>query len=167
METPLAKHRGNNHSSGWLCTQGCGYRPKSASARLLIRRDLDSDEKHCGNMLRGMWEDKVFTGFNIICGADTIPCHRAVLAQASPVFARMFAHGMEEAKTQRVEIKDVAPAFVSRALSRSSPRPQVVARSAHALRQDADNRRQTAATARRPRVEPRRLREAAVAAEAW
>ena len=39
-------------------------------------------------------------------------CHRIILSTRSPVFRAMFQNGMTEARTKRVEIKELEPAVV-------------------------------------------------------
>ena len=54
-------------------------------------------------------ERRTYTDFYVTSSGETIPCHREVLAQASPVLERMLAHEMEEAREQRDEIDDAQP----------------------------------------------------------
>jgi len=53
------------------------------------------------------------TDMVIRCGAETIPCHKAILAARSPVFSAMFQHDMTEARTHEVDIPDLAPVTVN------------------------------------------------------
>jgi len=50
----------------------------------------------------------------IVCHRSTIKCHRAVLAQGSPVFERMLHGQMKEAVAQEIEITDVDPVTLER-----------------------------------------------------
>ena len=53
------------------------------------------------------------TDMVIRCGAETIPCHKAILAARSPVFSAMFQHNMTEARTHEVDIPDLTPHTVN------------------------------------------------------
>ncbi|CAK0844199.1 unnamed protein product [Prorocentrum cordatum] len=57
--------------------------------------------------LSGMWEAKDFTDCEVVCHGGSVRCHRAVLAQASPVFKQMLCGEMVEAKTQRIPLESV------------------------------------------------------------
>jgi speckle-type POZ protein len=44
--------------------------------------------------------------FIIQCGEKTFPCHKAILAARSPVFAAMFRHNMKEAKEDKTTLEE-------------------------------------------------------------
>jgi kelch repeat/BTB domain-containing protein 8 len=54
-----------------------------------------------------MRETSEFTDCELVIKGHIIKCHRAVLAQVSPVFRQMFSGGMMEANAQRVQLEDV------------------------------------------------------------
>jgi len=56
--------------------------------------------------------DKDFSDVKIVCGDRVFDCHRIILSTRSPVFRAMFQNGMTEARTKRVEIKELEPAVV-------------------------------------------------------
>eukprot|EP00929_Paragymnodinium_shiwhaense_P046195 TRINITY_DN23517_c0_g1_i1.p2 TRINITY_DN23517_c0_g1~~TRINITY_DN23517_c0_g1_i1.p2 ORF type:complete len:327 (-),score=53.43 TRINITY_DN23517_c0_g1_i1:203-1183(-) len=65
-----------------------------------------------------LWQDRRFTDVEVVCG-DTgkrFPCHRAVLAAASPVFAAMLSAEMVEARKQEICIEDADEESVQGAL---------------------------------------------------
>ena len=53
--------------------------------------------------------DKVLTDVEFLVAGESISAHRSLLSARSPVFAGMFASGMEEARTGQVRIDDVDP----------------------------------------------------------
>ncbi len=53
--------------------------------------------------------DKVLTDVEFIIAGESISAHRSLLSARCPVFAGMFASGMEEARTGQVRIDDVDP----------------------------------------------------------
>lgn len=71
--------------------------------RVLICR-LDCSAR-CQDALACMWEKREFTDCEVVCNGQSIKCHRAVLSQASPVFTRMLAGEMSEARNQRIELE--------------------------------------------------------------
>lgn len=86
-----------------------------ANRRILVRKALRvpwSATEHCSSLLRGLWSDRRFCDCEIACGEVTVACHRAVLAQASPVFERMLSSDMLEGQRQRIEIKEAEPQVV-------------------------------------------------------
>jgi len=48
----------------------------------------------------------------IVCGDQVFDCHRIILSTRSSVFRAMFQHNMTEARTRRVEIKELEPSVV-------------------------------------------------------
>ncbi|CAE8613016.1 unnamed protein product [Polarella glacialis] len=59
-----------------------------------------------------VYEDRKFTDAVLTCRGHRIPVHRAILAAASPVFARMWDSGMREASEAAVDITDTEPAVL-------------------------------------------------------
>merc|ERR1739838_483016 len=53
--------------------------------------------------------DKDFSDVKIVCGDKVFDCHRIFLSSRSSVFQAMFQHGMTEAQTRRIEIKEMEP----------------------------------------------------------
>jgi len=53
--------------------------------------------------------DKDFSDVKIVCGDKVFDCHRIFLSCRSSVFRAMFQHGMTEAQTRRIEIKELEP----------------------------------------------------------
>jgi len=86
----------------------CEFKPKDKSRRVLICRPSgDGQSLHSQQTLAAMWESSEFTDCELVSKGNVFKCHRAVLAQVSPVFKRMFSGSMLEAKDQRVELNDV------------------------------------------------------------
>ena len=56
--------------------------------------------------------DKEFSDVKIVCGDKVFDCHRIFLSSRSSVFRAMFQHGMTEAQTRRIEIKELEPEVV-------------------------------------------------------
>merc|ERR1712050_189042 len=48
----------------------------------------------------------------LVCTGQEIPCHRAVLAEASPVFDSALSADMRESSEKRLEIEDAEPVTV-------------------------------------------------------
>eukprot|EP00092_Neocalanus_flemingeri_P096308 GFUD01122585.1.p1 GENE.GFUD01122585.1~~GFUD01122585.1.p1 ORF type:complete len:272 (+),score=55.20 GFUD01122585.1:101-817(+) len=51
-----------------------------------------------------IFEDKVFTDFQVVCNGKPFPCHKAFLAARSPVFMRMMESNMKEANEATMKI---------------------------------------------------------------
>mmetsp|Transcript_5698 Transcript_5698/g.17253 ORF Transcript_5698/g.17253 Transcript_5698/m.17253 type:complete len:244 (-) Transcript_5698:82-813(-) len=60
----------------------------------------------------GLWRSRRFTDCVVVCGSHEVPCHREVLAQASPVFERMLASEMRESSEQRIMVGGAEPRVV-------------------------------------------------------
>mmetsp|Transcript_113488 Transcript_113488/g.321438 ORF Transcript_113488/g.321438 Transcript_113488/m.321438 type:complete len:287 (-) Transcript_113488:79-939(-) len=104
---------GNILTTGVLREEGGGYVPSSSSLRILIRaRAPRSEEGHCKALMLDMWKRRVLTDCEVHCSDKVFPCHRAVLAHASPVFEKMLTSEMEEARQQRIVIRDAEPQVV-------------------------------------------------------
>lgn len=62
-----------------------------------LKRGKELSEEHVvSKRMRSMWANRDFTDAVVRCGDRPFPVHRSVLAQASPVFARMFQPGFRE-----------------------------------------------------------------------
>jgi len=84
------------------------FKPYTTSLRILIYASSSILERgYCQQALSGMWEAKDFTDCEVVCHGGVVKCHRAVLAQASPVFRQMLCGEMVEAKTQRIPLENV------------------------------------------------------------
>eukprot|EP00092_Neocalanus_flemingeri_P001791 GFUD01001909.1.p1 GENE.GFUD01001909.1~~GFUD01001909.1.p1 ORF type:complete len:336 (-),score=88.02 GFUD01001909.1:38-1045(-) len=51
-----------------------------------------------------IFEDKVFTDFQVVCNGKSFPCHKAFLAARSPVFMKMMESNMKEANEATMKI---------------------------------------------------------------
>jgi len=81
---------------------GNTYKPFFSGYRLLIRtRQTFCSLQFCAKLLTGIGKKRRFSDCTIHCGDEVIDCHRAVLAEASPVFEGMFNSEMSEG-TDRV-----------------------------------------------------------------
>jgi len=59
------------------------------------------------------FQNKNLSDVKIVCGDRIFDCHRIILSSRSLVFRAMFLHGMAEAQTKRVEIKELQPEVVN------------------------------------------------------
>ena len=83
---------------------------KSAKASRLepVDADLEFHQSH-----RNLMSDTTFSDFVIECGTEKFPCHKAILASRSDVFARLFStKGWVENKRNLYKINDHDPAVV-------------------------------------------------------
>ncbi|CAE8728101.1 unnamed protein product [Polarella glacialis] len=101
---------------GCLAKKGVSYRPARKgrnSFRILIRKHScavqEGPEKYALELTSALWAEKRFTDCEVICGEQVTPCHRAVLAKASPVFERMLTAPMSEATERQLRISGVEP----------------------------------------------------------
>merc|ERR1712107_205038 len=70
------------------------------------------EAEYCSELTAGMWMDKRFADCDIVCAETVTPCHRAVLARASPVLDKMLTSGMLEPQKQRIVICETEPEAV-------------------------------------------------------
>lgn len=111
--------QGNHYQANLLRREGSKVKPSQCYLRVMIVSTepapcrLDGDVDHCYHAIDRMWEDKEFTDCEVVSQGNVFKCHRAVLAQASPVFKRMFSGEMVEAKRQRVQLETVEPEAAS------------------------------------------------------
>eukprot|EP00747_Dinoflagellata_sp_TGD_P170749 gnl/TRDRNA2_/TRDRNA2_203109_c0_seq1.p1 gnl/TRDRNA2_/TRDRNA2_203109_c0~~gnl/TRDRNA2_/TRDRNA2_203109_c0_seq1.p1 ORF type:complete len:295 (-),score=33.57 gnl/TRDRNA2_/TRDRNA2_203109_c0_seq1:73-957(-) len=87
------------------------YKPSMDNARILIRyKGMPSwcPPVQTASLGRQLLEDKQFADCDIVCGEEVIPCHRSVLAVASPVFRQMLASEMREGREKRIEVSDAS-----------------------------------------------------------
>lgn len=76
-------------------------------------------EPRQGGVAPGLWEDRSFCdGLLVTDDGVELAVHRAVLANASEVFAKMFAAGCEEGVTRRVNIEAGVPHAALEALAK-------------------------------------------------
>eukprot|EP00930_Biecheleria_cincta_P007850 TRINITY_DN109129_c0_g1_i1.p1 TRINITY_DN109129_c0_g1~~TRINITY_DN109129_c0_g1_i1.p1 ORF type:complete len:312 (-),score=57.51 TRINITY_DN109129_c0_g1_i1:160-1026(-) len=83
----------------------------SATSRILIRKKAEAILSKPDSLGEKLWKKLKFTDFVVACGEE-IPCHRAVLAEASPVLAAAVESTMREGREGRLEIKDVEASAV-------------------------------------------------------
>jgi len=69
------------------------------------------DSKQTANFKR-LFNSGKFSDVAILCGEREFPAHKCILSAQSPVFAAMFEHDMEEAKSNEVNIADFQPDVV-------------------------------------------------------
>lgn len=102
---------------GFISQNGGGqYKPKKfpgcGDLRVLVRTavtgSLSQTEPVCHNC-SGLWKRRRFTDYTITCNGETIPCHRAVLAEASSVFDRLLDSETRGAACGCLEVKEAAP----------------------------------------------------------
>mmetsp|Transcript_126821 Transcript_126821/g.406057 ORF Transcript_126821/g.406057 Transcript_126821/m.406057 type:complete len:235 (-) Transcript_126821:147-851(-) len=131
---------GCQHGEGFLMTRGNRYKPNQQALsmcgtlailpngevyscrnyRILIRiaqRIPWSASAYCSELSRGLRADKRFCDCEVVCADTVVPCHRAILAQVSPVFDRMLNSGMLEAQRQRIVICEAEPEAVQALLT--------------------------------------------------
>mmetsp|Transcript_52006 Transcript_52006/g.146554 ORF Transcript_52006/g.146554 Transcript_52006/m.146554 type:complete len:278 (+) Transcript_52006:171-1004(+) len=96
------------HKTNALICRGSLYKV-GHNERILVR--THDNNTHLGGAL---WREKRFTDCVVLCGADHQPeaVHRAVLAQASPVFDRMLSLDTAEAKSRQIHVQDADPGAV-------------------------------------------------------
>ena len=84
--------------------------PKSGRLRGL--EPVDSNKKFLRSQ-KNLLLDQRFTDFTIECGTETFPCHKAILANRSDVFARLFSsEDWVENKKDLLQIGNHEPAIV-------------------------------------------------------
>jgi len=64
-----------------------------------------------------MWNDTDFSDCRIVCSGRVFPCHRVVLASASPVWRAALLSGFKESFDARIDIEDAEPIAVEALLS--------------------------------------------------
>lgn len=119
-QTANTRQPGEFIGNDCLMRSGNQFKPKKMLAvgdlRVLVRtaataKTSDSPfhpESDCSNC-SGLWKRRRFTDYMVICAGEQIPCHRAVLAEASPVFDRALDSQMREASNGSFEIKEAEP----------------------------------------------------------
>jgi hypothetical protein len=97
-----------NGFQGVLVVDGLRFKPNTQHLRVFIQAPSSILERgYCQQALSGMWKAKEFTDCSVVCQGGIVKCHRAVLAQASPVFKQMLCGEMVEARTQRIPLDNV------------------------------------------------------------
>merc|ERR1712113_1016228 len=89
----------------WRC---CGEAQQSAACKNLSLKRPFGDQGVATKYAKTVWSERKFTDFEIICSDRRVPCHRALLAAASPVFAKMFESSMVESKRPEAEVGEPA-----------------------------------------------------------
>ena len=103
---------GAQHSQRRVAAQNNQYVVNAAGQGLLIRTgELPawSAESYRAELLLGFGKKRKFTDCTICCKGEELPCHRSVLAHASPVFEGMLDADMIEGKSQCININDAEP----------------------------------------------------------
>lgn len=97
----------------WLEERNGLYRVDiSAKYRILIRKKVERPTEKPDSLGERLWKKQRYTDFVIVCGAERIPCHRAVLAEASTVFEAALTPEMREGREGQLEIKDAEPSVI-------------------------------------------------------
>eukprot|EP00929_Paragymnodinium_shiwhaense_P055387 TRINITY_DN27747_c0_g2_i2.p1 TRINITY_DN27747_c0_g2~~TRINITY_DN27747_c0_g2_i2.p1 ORF type:complete len:285 (+),score=22.98 TRINITY_DN27747_c0_g2_i2:183-1037(+) len=90
-----------------------GLKPRTTKTRILISKPVeDVPAKRVALANAALWDEKPFADCEVICGDTTTPCHRAVLAVASPVFKQMLTVQMKEATSSSVTVREAKPSVV-------------------------------------------------------
>jgi len=104
-------------SSGLLMADGLRFKPLTRHLRILIYAPCSVQaNEYCQQALTSMWEAQEFTDCEVVCPGGSFRCHRAVLAQASPVFKKMLCGEMVEAQKRRIPLEgdaDVVAALLA------------------------------------------------------
>lgn len=97
-----------------LSEGGDRYKPRESDFRVLIRTSGPqwTPSRHCSALAPEMWSQRRFTDCVVMCGTESVRCHRAVLSVGSQVFERMLSSGMREAVEQQIQITDAEPSVV-------------------------------------------------------
>lgn len=85
---------------------------KSTWHHRILARIRDQELLSMPSLHEALESDTRFTDCTIVCAGEAMPCHRVVLANASPVFERMLTSEMREGVERRIEITDVEPSLV-------------------------------------------------------
>ena len=67
--------------------------------------------------LRNQFDTAFYSDVTIKCGDKEIKCHKLLLVQYSTVFNRMFQGSFDEAQNNEVNVKDIAPELLTKALA--------------------------------------------------
>lgn len=92
--------------------EGTQYRVSAGNCRILIRSDHRSHTESRQSLGDTLWHQRLFTDCTVVSGGEAVPCHRAVLASASPVLQAMLDSSMSEAAARQVEFTDVSSCAV-------------------------------------------------------
>jgi len=97
------------------------YKGKPDNSRVLIRTAKRSTQEQnscfAQKVATSLFKKRRFTDFVLVCSGHELPCHRAILAESSPVFDAALSTNMVESQQSRLEIQDAEPATVERMLS--------------------------------------------------
>lgn len=91
-------------------------------ARILVRVRVGEESasnaaSQADEMMSQIFKKRRFTDFVLSCEGQDFACHRAILAEASPVFDAALSSNMVEAQQHRLEILDAEPAVVEAMLA--------------------------------------------------
>jgi len=81
------------------------------------KRKRDEEEVRAVKINKSLWAERKFTDATVVCGEQSFPVHRCVLAASSLFFARAFEGSMKESVEARVVIKDADAGCVEVLLS--------------------------------------------------
>lgn len=103
----------NHEGEDGLVYSGNKCRSKFTGSLIMIRTRCTPSVEESPPTLQPLWKKRRFTDFTISCAGEEVPCHRAVLAVASPVFEAAISHNMSEAASAKLEIQGASSASVS------------------------------------------------------
>lgn len=107
------ERHGYEEGEGGLVYRGNECRSMNTNSLIMIRTRCTSCVEESPPTLQPLWKKHRFTDFTISCAGEEVPCHRAVLAEASPVFEAAISHNMSEAASAKLEIQGASSASVS------------------------------------------------------
>mmetsp|Transcript_93532 Transcript_93532/g.260436 ORF Transcript_93532/g.260436 Transcript_93532/m.260436 type:complete len:283 (+) Transcript_93532:71-919(+) len=111
--TAGTRARGQCSRDDLLETKGMSMKPKSSNMRVLMRTATRiTAAGRCQALTNRMWALRRFPDCEVVCAQEVIPCHRAVLAGASPVFDRMLSSNMLEGERRQILVGDSEPKAV-------------------------------------------------------
>jgi len=98
-----------------LITEGARYRLGATNYRILIRcraASAAAGDAYLAQLASSLWQAGRFADCEVVCDEEVTPCHRAVLAEASPVFCGMLRADMMEARQRQILIRVSNPRAV-------------------------------------------------------
>jgi hypothetical protein len=107
-------------ASGQLESCGNTFKPKKGigDGRVLIRtlalNSHGGSSSNSDTVSASLWKKRRFTDYVIVCEGQELPCHREILASASPVFDRVLSSKeYSEGNSNQYEIKNSKPIVVT------------------------------------------------------
>eukprot|EP00929_Paragymnodinium_shiwhaense_P008897 TRINITY_DN112882_c0_g1_i1.p1 TRINITY_DN112882_c0_g1~~TRINITY_DN112882_c0_g1_i1.p1 ORF type:complete len:874 (-),score=164.17 TRINITY_DN112882_c0_g1_i1:891-3512(-) len=97
-------------AAGWLTAGGDLVFRVNIEGELTVPASVQRPMEYCAEgVLRTMWLDRQFSDMLMVAdGGEEIPCHRSVVASASPVFRRMLLCTMREGHLKRVTMHEAS-----------------------------------------------------------